>query len=330
MKNPTLEEIMMRSSEAADGGGKSGSGGGGSTNFDMAVPAVVGAVAGTSALAAKAKNDGALDSAALTTAEVSRRTDSGTTAGSSGGSVVADTPSSAASTRATVGEPTPIIPAVEPPSKSPAGGCEYITPAYFAAYSASTNPAAANPATTSSAAASSAGPAALTPRTAAASAATAAAEASSVAVAAAAAASAAAALAAKQDAQSDAPGAGAGGDGAVVVGAPPTTAITTSGAVIPAPSPDTPGSTGSGPQVAAQAKVFQRLCDSSGSETETGDAGGGAAAGSFGEESTLSFKQLMGWDEVQELLEYGALKEEELTTLWQVCVVLLRVLIVVF
>ncbi|CAM9854478.1 unnamed protein product [Ectocarpus sp. 8 AP-2014] len=86
---------------------------------------------------------------------------------------------------------------------------------------------------------------------------------------------------------------------------------------MPVPSPDTPGSTGSGPQVAAQAKVFQRLCDSSGSETETGDAGGGAAAGAFGEESTLSFKQLMGWDEVQELLEYGALKEGELTTLWQ-------------
>ncbi|CBJ32191.1 conserved unknown protein [Ectocarpus siliculosus] len=211
-----------------------------------------------SALAAKAKNDGTQDSAALTTAEVSRRTDSGATAGSSGGSVVADTPSSAASTRATVGDPTPVIPAVEPPSESPAGGCEYITPAYFAAFSAATTPApaggpgsGANPATTSSAAASSAGAAAaLTPRTAAASAATAAAEASNDAV-------------------------------------------------------------------AAQAKVFQRLCDSSGSETETGDAGGGAAAGAFGEESTLSFRQLMGWDEVQELLEFGALKEGELTTLWQ-------------
>lgn len=28
--------------------------------------------------------------------------------------------------------------------------------------------------------------------------------------------------------------------------------------------------------------------------------------------------QLMAWDEVQELLEYGALKEEEVKTVWEV------------
>ncbi|CAM9739242.1 unnamed protein product [Scytosiphon promiscuus] len=170
-------------------------------------------------------------------------TKTGVSPASSGSSSGASSPTSVASTRATVGAPTPV-----------AGGCDSITPALFAALGAATAPSpkktasppavpeiTAAPAKTSSAPA---GSSSMSRRTAASTA--------------------------------------------------PSPALTLAA-------------------IAAQAKVFQRLCDSSGSEAETGDAGGGGGAGS--PSPTLSFQQLMGWDEVQELLEYGALKEEELTSL---------------
>lgn len=308
MKNLTLEEIMARSSGEADSTGgvavDGTSSGGGGKSFDLAVPAVAataGGVVATAATGISAKDGGApnaaLDSAALSSADGLKDATAGP-----GGSVE----SAAFSTRATAGDPTPVAPATKP-ALSEAAGCETITPAHFVALNAATT----TPTTADA-------PAAATPRTAAKSAATAAAEASSVAEAAASAASAAAAAAALASAGV---GGVSGGGGSA---SPPRTSSAAAATVVPALSPDTPGSTGSSAQVAAQAKVFQRLCDSSGSEAETGDAGGGVggAASPLGDESVLSFQQLMGWDEVQELLEYGALKKDELTSLWKVCTIL--------
>eukprot|EP00752_Nemacystus_decipiens_P005739 g5192.t2 len=307
MKNLTLEEIMARSSssDAVDttGGvgvnvdGTGGSGGG--KSFDLTVPAVAAAAGGAVAAAATAVTaTGGGDSAALSSAD-------GLKTAAAGSVDVA-----AVSNRATVGDATLIVPATKP-ARREAAGCEAITPAHFQALNAATTPASPEPA-------------AATPRTAAKSAATAAAEASSVAEAAASAASAAAAAAAAAAASSSPQIRSAGGvtGGGGSAASPPRASAAAGAAaaptVAPALSPDTPGSTGSAAQVAAQAKVFQRLCDTSGSEAETGDAGGGGggAASPHGE-SVLSYQQLMGWDEVQELLDYGALKEEELTSLWQ-------------
>ncbi|CAM9481402.1 unnamed protein product [Pylaiella littoralis] len=299
MKNLTLEEIMMRSDSQDDGGGgvtiggssTSGGGVGDGNNFDVAVPAVA-TLEGATASKITANSGGASDSAARSAA-------SGATVVNSSSNIPAKKPR---------------VPA--PPAK--AGGCEAFTPAHFASLAAATTaalavadpPVAAAPPTVAS---STTTAAALTPRTAA----TAAAEASSQAAAAASAASAAVAAAVAADNSPESIGISGGGGSALTPPTPRGYAAATS--VMPAaPSPDTPGSTGSGAQVAAQAKVFQRLCDSSGSEAETGDAGGGLGGGAtHGDESTLSFQQLMGWDEVQELLEYGALKEGELTSLWQ-------------
>eukprot|EP00903_Cladosiphon_okamuranus_P009937 g9433.t1 len=314
MKNPTLEEIMARSSSSSDpvdsnkgvlavdstgvsGGGKS---------FDLTVPAVATAAGGAVAAAAPgAVSDSGGDSAALSSADGLKIATADPT-----GSVDV----TAASNRATVGrDPAPVVPATKPAALPAAGGCEAITPAHFAALNAATSTSSSAPA---------AEPTADTPRTAAKSAATAAAEASSVAAAAASAASAAAAAAAaaagmSKSSQNSSAGVVSGGGGSA---SPPRASAVAAAAVTVAPtlSPSTPGSTGSSAQVAAQAKVFQRLCDSSGSEAETGDAGGGVgdAASPQGGESMLSYQQLMAWDEVQELLDYGALKEEELTSLW--------------